>query len=192
VTITFPTKRMKTATTHPEKPTVIQWPVYAITLFVGLFVLIVAAIWIINHIFKKEPITETAWIILGATALRGLTMLLALASIQKWGGKLPYWVILGGLSGAASAQLIYPLAELVVKLVFLTGLMESTGKGLGNMTLTGWFNLLAAWVIFGIPGALFLEAAKNFRARKSASATWVWLGALLGIMLLLTIGLIIG
>lgn len=139
-----------------------------------------------------EPIDQTAWIILGASIIRFLTIIVALASIQPWGEKIATWVVLGGLSGAASAQLAYPIAELVVKLIILTGLMEYSAKGVGNMTPTGWFNLAAVWFIFGLPGILFVLAAQHYRARKALSNTWVWLGGLLGIVVLIAIGVLIG
>lgn len=165
---------------------------YAIVLFVGLFVLLVTALWLYGHIIQGELIDQTAWIILGASIIRFLTIVVAMASIQPWGEKLATWVILGGLSGAASAQLAYPIAELVVKLIILTGLLEYPAKGVGNMTPTGWFNLAAVWFIFGLPGILFLQAAQNYRARKGLSTRWLWLGGLLGIIVLVSIGLLIG
>lgn len=139
---------------YKKEKSIIRWPVYAITVFVGIFVLVVMGIWVVNHLIKGETTAETAWIILGACLLRLLTIGIALASIQPWGDKLPQWVVLGGLSGSASAQLIYPIAEAVGKLFIMAGLIESSNKGLGNMTLTGWFNFAAVWVIFGIPGIL--------------------------------------
>ena len=108
------------------------------------------------------------------------------------GEKIATWVILGGLSGAASAQLAYPIAELVAKLIILTGLLEYPAKGVGNMTPTGWFNVAAVWFIFGLPGLLFVQAARNYQASKGMSSTWVWLGSLLGIITLALIGVLIG
>lgn len=178
-------------TYQPKKP-IIRWPVYAITVFVGLFVLVVMGIWVVNHLLEGEPIDQTAWIVLGACLLRSLTIVIALASVQPWGNKLPQWVVLGGLSGSASAQLIYPIAEAVGKLLIIAGLLESSGKGLGNMTPTGWFNFAAVWVIFGIPGMLFVKAARNYKNRKSSPITWVWIGGVLGIVALLLIGVLIG
>ena len=165
---------------------------YTITGFVGLFVVVVTALWLYGHIVQGEIIDQTAWIILGASVIRFLTIIIALASIQPWGEKIATWVILGGLSGAASAQLAYPIAELVVKLIILTGLLEYPAKGVGNMTPTGWFNLGAVWFIFGLPGLFFVQAARNYQARKGLSNTWVWLGSLLGIVTLASIGLLIG
>ncbi|MDO1450147.1 hypothetical protein Q0590_27955 [Rhodocytophaga aerolata] len=175
-----------------NKMTVAPWPIYAITVLVGGFVVIVLAMWINSHLLQEEPIDQTAWIILAALLLRVFTILIALASIQKWGQLFPSWAVLGGLSGSASAQLIYPVAELIVKLVLLTGLIESSPTGLGNMSLTGWFNLSAVWVIFGIPGMLFVLAAKNYKTSTSLSTKWLWIGSLLGITSLFFIGWLIG
>ena len=170
----------------------LRWPVYTITAFVGLFVVIVLVMWINSHLIKKEPTDKTAWIILGALVLRALTVVIALASILKWGNKFAPWLILAGLSGCASAQLIYPLAELVVKLTILTGLIHMPSKGLGNMSPTGWFNLGAVWLIFGIPGALFVKVAVNFKEIHELPRKWYFVGGALGIAALFAIGLLIG
>ncbi|MFD1139533.1 hypothetical protein ACFQ4C_00345 [Larkinella insperata] len=171
---------------------IIRWPVYVITGFVGLFVAVVMGMWISGHLINGEAIDQTAWIILGACVLRLLTVFIALASIQPWGEKIPRWMILGGLSGSASAQLIYPAAELVVKLLILSGLVGHSNQGLGNMSATGWFNLAAVWVIFGFPGLLFVKATLNFQERKAVPVTWVWIGGLLGVGVLFLIGVLIG
>ncbi|MGV3557810.1 hypothetical protein [Larkinella arboricola] len=171
---------------------IIRWPVYTITGFVGLFIVVVLAMWVYSHLINGEIIGETGWIILGACMLRLLTVLMALASIQPWGEKLPHWMILSGLSGAASAQLIYPTAELVVKLLILAGWVDYSAQGLGNMTATGWFNLVAVWVIFGFPGLLFVKAAQNYQERKAIPRTWAWIGGLLGVSVLFLIGVLIG
>ncbi|QHT66998.1 hypothetical protein GXP67_10235 [Rhodocytophaga rosea] len=145
--------------------------------FSWTFFLIVFSMWINSHILKQEPIDQTAWIILGALLLRIFTIVVALASIQKWGQQFPPWAVLGGLSGSASAQLIYPIAELFAKLVLLTSLIESSTTGLGNMSLTGWFNLSAMCVIFGIPGMLFVLAAKSYKQSTAISNRWAGLVA---------------
>ncbi|QHT71473.1 hypothetical protein GXP67_34850 [Rhodocytophaga rosea] len=175
-----------------NKSTATLWLVYAITVLVGGFVVIVLAMWVYGHLFNQEPIDQTAWIILAALLLRVFTVVIALASIQKWGQLFPSWAVLGGLAGSASAQLIYPIAELIVKLVLLTGLIESSPTGLGNMSLTGWFNLSAVWVIFGIPGILFMLAAKNYKISRGLSNRWIWIGGLSGIITLFFIGFLIG
>lgn len=177
---------------YPSYKAGAKWPVYAITIFVGLFVLIVTVMWLYGHVINQEKVDETGWIILGACVLRMFTILIALASIQNWGEKIDPRVVFSGLWGAASAQLVYPVAELVGKTLMLIGLLEHTGKGLGNMTLTGWFNLGMVWLIFGLPGFLFIAAAVSYKARKKVANTWAWLGGILGISALLLIGLLIG
>lgn len=177
---------------NPQQERIIRWPVYAIVIFIGLFVLIVTALWLYGHLVKGEVIDQTAWIILGASVLRLVTLFVALASIQPWGEKIASWIVLCGLWGAASAQLAYPLAELLVKLVILVGLIDFPAKGVGNMTLTGWFNLSAAWLIFGLPGLLFIKAARLYQVRKALTNQWAWMGGLLGIIALVSIGLLIG
>ncbi|GAB3326057.1 hypothetical protein GCM10027299_24960 [Larkinella ripae] len=157
-----------------------------------MFIVVVLAMWVFSHLNNGQAIDTTAWIILGACLLRLLTVVIALASIQSWGEQLPQWMVLGGLSGSASAQLIYPAAELVVKLLILVGLVSHSTQGLGNMSATGWFNLAAVWVIFGLPGLLFAKAAQNYQKRKAAPTTWMWIGGLSGISGLFLIGFLIG
>jgi hypothetical protein len=60
------------------------------------------------------------------------------------------------------------------------------------MAPTGWFNLAAVWFILGLPGIFFVQAARNYQDRKGLSNTYVWLGSLLGIVALVSIGLLIG
>ena len=170
----------------------VRWPVHAILVLTGLFVLIVLGMWIVSHLWHGRPVTQTDWIILAACLLRVITMVIALASIRPWGKRIAPWVVLGGLWGSASAQLIYPVAELAVKLVLLTGLIDHSSKGLGDMSPTGWFNLCAVWVIFGIPGLLFVLAAGSYKNANALSRTWSWIGASMGIVFLFLIGFLIG
>ncbi len=178
--------------THPNTNAPVRWPVYGILVFTGLFVVIVMGMWIFDHLWNGRAVTQTDWIILGACLLRVFTMIIALASILPWGKRFAPWAVLGGLWGAAAAQLIYPVAELAVKLVLLTGWITHSSKGLGNMNPTGWFNLGAVWVIFGIPGLLFVQAARIYRTNNALSQTWSWIGGLLGIATLFLIGFLIG
>jgi MFS family permease len=172
---------------------VIRWPVYAIVVLVGGFTLVVMAMWIADHLIEKTPVDETGWIILGASVLRMFTILLAFASLRNWSGKKNYQLLVfAGLCASASAQLVYPVAELFIKLAILSGLYEYGEKGLGNMSLTGWFNFTAVWIIFGVPGTLFAYIAYHFSKRYCLSTTWAWIGGLLGVVVLGIIGFIIG
>jgi hypothetical protein len=89
-------------------------------------------------------------------------------------------------------QLLYPVAETVVKSLILIGLMEPINKGISNMSAEGWFNFGAMWAVWGVPGALFLLAALAYRARRPARGLWVLLGVAGGAVLLFGLGLLIG
>jgi hypothetical protein len=60
--------------------------------------------------------------------------------------------LLAGLWGAAAVQLMYPLAETVVKAMVLTGAMTPVHKGISNMNPEGWFNLGATAVLLSESG----------------------------------------
>ena len=170
-----------------------RWPVYAIVGFVGLFCVVVAVLWIRSHVILGEEIDATAWVIAGTTLLRVVTILIALASIQQWGSRLPQSLVAMGLWGCAAAQLVYPLAELAVKLAILAGIAELPSRGVGDMSSIGWFNVSMAWLIFGVPGALFVLAARSHRNRgERPVGPWPVIGLVSGVLLLLAIGIAIG
>jgi hypothetical protein len=131
-------------------------------------------------------------VVILAISLRMLTVALALASVQQWGRRVPSWIVLAGLWGAAAVQLVYPVAETVVKGLILTGAMEPINKGISNMSAEGWFNFAATWTIWGIPGILFLLAALSYRARTPVRARWILLGLAGGTALLGGLGALIG
>ncbi|MFD9950217.1 hypothetical protein ACFWYW_56380 [Nonomuraea sp. NPDC059023] len=145
-----------------------------------------------------NAVVESAWpegdglIALGAVGLRILTVMLALASVRPWGGRLPGWLVLGGLWGSAAAQFVYPALELIVKLLILAGVPIALDKGISNMSATGWFNFAAAWVVFGVPAVLFGLAALSYQRRSATSSRFAWLGVLGGSAALMLIGLLIG
>jgi hypothetical protein len=89
-------------------------------------------------------------------------------------------------------QLSYPLAETVVKALILTGAIEPIGKGISTMSAVGWFNFAGTWLVWGVPGALFLLAARAYGRRVAVARRWVLLGVLGGLGLLLGLGLLIG
>ena len=172
---------------------VARWPVYAIVGFVGLFCAVVATLWIRSHVILGEEIDATAWVILVATLLRLVTIGIALASIQGWGARLPQAMIATGLWGCAAAQLVYPVAELAVKIAILAGVADLPSRGVGDMSATGWFNVSAAWLIFGVPGVLFVLAARSHRNRVGGPiGAWPVLGFIGGVSVLLAIGFAIG
>lgn len=182
------------AVSRGEDPAfVARWPVHAIVGFVGLFCSVVAVLWIRSHVFLGEALDATAWVIAVATLLRVVTIVIALASIQRWGSRLPQALVTTGLWGSAAAQLVYPSAELVVKLAILTGIADLPSRGVGDMSGTGWFNLSMAWLIFGVPGALFVLAARSHRSRVGGPiGPWPFIGLGGGVVLLLGIGAVIG
>lgn len=169
-----------------------RWPVYAITAFVGVFCLIVAAAWVGDHVLRGAPVEATGWVIAGATLLRLVTIAIALASVQNWGRRLPQPMVAAGLWGCAAAQLVYPVTETVVKTAVLTGLLDLPATGIGNLTAMGWFNFVAAWLIFGLPGVLFVITARDHHRRYPTPWWWRVGGLLAGAAALFGIGYVIG
>lgn len=169
-----------------------RWPAHAIVVLVGLFCLVVGALWVLDHVVGGTPVDETGWVVLGSLVLRGGTIVVALASVARWGERLPAALVLTGLWGCAAAQLVYPLAELVAKTLVLVGVLDLPPRGVGDLGPTGWFNLAAVWLVFGVPGLLFVAAARSWTARHGGSWRWPVVGLLSGAAALLTLGLIIG
>jgi fucose 4-O-acetylase-like acetyltransferase len=169
-----------------------RWPAYAIAVWVGLFVAVVTVMWTVSHVLLGNSVDATARIIIGATALRAVTIGIALASVQRWGARIPGRLLVTGLWGAASAQLIYPLAELIAKLLILVGAIELSAKGISDMSLTGWFNLGAVWLVFGVPGALFVLAGRDAQCERGTGGRWAVIGAVAGVLFLGAIGAAIG
>jgi hypothetical protein len=89
-----------------------------------------------------------------------------------WADTLPAPLVTAGLWGAGSAQLLYPVAELVVKPLIIGGVLPETGRGIGNMSGTGWFNFTAAKLVFGVPGALFM--LEGFQQQRRSNVVWYW------------------
>lgn len=169
-----------------------RWPAYAAAVSVGLFCVVVLGIVAKNLFVDGEPLGDTGPVLLLAVALRTLTVVMALATVRPWGGRVPGWMLLGGVWGAAGAQLIYPIAETVVKLLILTDVMAPIDKGISDMSSTGWFNFAAAWLIWGIPGALFVLIGLSYQRRSRTSLIWTLLGGLGGIALIFLLGALIG
>jgi hypothetical protein len=171
-----------------EQPS--RWPAVAAASFVTVFCVIAggAVVW---NLMGGSPLAKNAVVAL-ALVLRMLTVAMALASVQGWGRLVPPWLLSAGLWGAAAVQLAYPIAETVVKALILVGAMEPIDKGISNMTAEGWFNFGATWVIWGIPGTLFLLAARSYSRRVAVQRRWVALGLLGGVCLLVGLGALIG
>jgi hypothetical protein len=167
-----------------------RWPALAAAASIGLFCLITgsAVAW---NMARGTSWNDNGVVIL-AISLRMLTVALALASVQQWGRRVPSWIVLAGLWGAAAVQLVYPVAETVVKGLILTGVLDPIDKGISNMSAEGWFNFAATWTIWGIPGVLFLLAALSYRARTPVRARWILLGLTGGTALLGGLGVLIG
>jgi hypothetical protein len=165
---------------------------WAISGVVGLFVVVVAAAWVWSHVVRGDPLDAVALIILGATLLRIGTLLVAWAAVCRWGRRLPQGPLVGALWGCALAQLVYPVAELVVKLLVLTRIVPSGTGGVRNMSAVGWGNFAAAAVVFGVPGALFAVLGHRVRVRRQVPARWAWIGGAGGVVALGLIGVAIG
>ena len=167
-----------------------RWPALAAATYIGIFCLVAggAVVW---SLANGTSLGEDGVVIL-AISLRLVTVALALASIMAWGNRVPGWIVLAGLWGAAAVQLLYPLAETVVKLLILTGVMEPLNKGISDLSAEGWFNFGATWLVWGIPGVLFALAALSYGARRAVNDWWVLFGVVGGGVLLLGLGLVIG
>ncbi|NKY40000.1 hypothetical protein [Cellulomonas septica] len=167
-----------------------RWPAVLAAAWVGTFCLVAGGALIWSRV--RGGGTADQEVVVLAIALRLVTVAVALASIQSWGRRLPGRVVLGGLWGAGAVQLAYPLAETVVKTATLAGLMEPLDKGVSDMSVQGWFNFGATWLIWGVPGALFVLAAVVFGRRLPHARAWALLSVLAGIGFLAGLGLLIG
>ncbi|WP_273652519.1 hypothetical protein [Cellulomonas fimi] len=167
-----------------------RWPAALAAAWVGTFCLVAGGALVWSRL--RGGSTADQEVVVLAIGLRLVTVAVALASIQPWGRRLPGWVVLGGLWGAGAVQLAYPLAETVVKLVILAGLREPVDKGISDMSAQGWFNFGATWLIWGVPGVLFVLAAAAFGRQVPHARRWALLSVLAGIGFLAGLGLLIG
>lgn len=180
----------KRPTTAEHEPPVTRWPALAAAAWVGAFCVIAGSALVRSRVQGMNP--DGQEVVVLAIGLRLVTVALALASIQSWGRRLPDWLVLGGLWGAAAVQIVYPVAETVVKAAILAGLMEPLDKGISNMTAEGWFNFGATWLVWGVPGTLFAVAAVIFGRRVPHARRWAVMAVLAGLILLGGLGLLIG
>lgn len=166
--------------------------VWTITIVVGLFVAVVAVAWTWSHVVRREPIDAVARIILFATLLRVATIVVAWAPTTAWGRAWPDGPLVGALWGCASAQVVYPAAELIVKLLVVAGLVPSGPGGVRNMSAVGWFNFAAAALVFGLPGTMFGLLGHRVRIHRDVRGRWAWAGAAGGVVALGLIGVAVG
>lgn len=167
-----------------------RWPAALAAAWVGAFCVITSGALVWSRL--RGGSTADQEVVVLAVGLRLVTVAAALASIQPWGRRLPDWVVLGGLWGAGAVQLAYPLAETVVKLAILGGMIEPIDKGISSMTAEGWFTFGMTWLIWGVPGVLFVLAAVAFGHRVPHARRWALLAVVAGIGMLAGLGVLIG
>lgn len=106
--------------------------------------------------------------------LKVLGGLIAQATIRDWGRRIPAWMLLGFLSGAATVMLTYPFEGVA-------------------LTLVGWNPAVDEidWVTSAIIAAFFLPfgvlyalVARDFRRRTGTRHLWAWTGAATALLLL--------
>ncbi|RFS82974.1 hypothetical protein D0T12_22495 [Actinomadura spongiicola] len=161
------------------------------TWFIGVFIA-VCVVLVASKPLRGESFNGTDGVIALACGLRGLTIAMAQATIRSWGRRVPGWLLLGGLAGAAGLQAFYPLAELVIKLAVVVGLVDETGLGATHTDATAWFNLVMTALIWGVPGALLGRSAMQYRRRAGVRFRWVLLGIVGGLAFLGSLGVVIG
>ena len=167
-----------------------RWPALAAAAFIAAFCLVAtgAVGW--------DVLRGNGWddngVVLLAVGLRSLTVVFALAAVQAWGARVPAWVVGTALWGAAAVQLAYPVAETVVKTLVLTGAIDPIDKGISDMSGVGWFNFGAAWLVWGVPGVLFLLAAVEYCRTHPVRARFVALGVVGGAVFLGGLGVLLG
>lgn len=168
----------------------VRRPALAAAYYVGIVCAVFAGMvaWALAHGTGADDLG----VVLLAIALRLVTVAMAVAAVASWGRRVPGWLLLAGLWGAAAVQLSYPVAETVVKALILTGVMDPIAKGISNMSAEGWFNFGAAWLVWGGPGLLFLLTARAYGRQVRVSRRWVLLGVGGGLVLLTGLGLLIG
>lgn len=106
--------------------------------------------------------------------LKVLGGLIAQATIRDWGSRIPTWMLLGFLSGAAAVMLAYPFEGVA-------------------LTLAGWnpavdeidWATSAIIAAFFLPfGALYALVARDYRRRTGTRHLWAYAGAATALILL--------
>lgn len=166
------------------------WPTATITVVAGGFVAAVTAAWVWSHVLHGAEIDDVALIIAFATVARAVSIIVSIGGVAE---RAPAPRLLNTtLAGFGAAQVIYPLAEAVVKLLVVIGVIESGTAGVRNLSATGWFNFAAVVVVFGLPGAMFLVQARQHARIHRLALRYQGVGATAGLIALLAIGLLIG
>ncbi|GAA0585878.1 hypothetical protein HPO96_10760 [Kribbella sandramycini] len=168
-----------------------RWPAYTIAYGIGAFCAVVLGTAAFQHLWRDDPLTADGIVALGATVLRLGTIAVALVAVLPWGRRIPAPLLSMALWAIAIGQLVYPVAETAVKAAILLGLISPLDKGISNMSMTGWFNFGAAWLIWGVPGVLFTLLALDHRRTHRLSYLWAPAGALAGTAALAALGLLI-
>ncbi len=185
---TLPRPAVPSTSGPRQEPT---WPANALTVGIGLFSAIALGA-VLTKPLRGAELTGTDGVIVLACALRALTVAMAQAAVRPWGRRVPGWLLLGGLWGAAAIQVCYPVAELVIKLLVVAGLVEQTSLGATHTSAGAWFNLAATLLIWAVPGALMAVSAVRYRRRTRVSLLWAILGVPGGLAFLCLLGLLIG
>ena len=141
-------------------------------------------------IVSAAVIFFVALIIASATAARAASIAVSIEALRARAQAVRSVNV--ALAGFASAQLVYPAAEAVVKLVVLVGVVDERSAGVRNMSAGGWFNFAAAALVFGVPGAMFMIQAGQHARRHGLGLGPRVLGAVGGIACLGLIGAVIG
>jgi hypothetical protein len=165
--------------------------VYGLTAIIGLFVIVVMG-FVIAKPFTGQAYTATDAIIVGASALRALTLAMAWAAVRPWGRHVPGPILLGALWGAAGCQILYPAAELVIKLLVVVGIAPETSLGATHTSWVSWFNLAMTVLIWGVPGVLLARIARDYRRSARVPIIWALLGVPGGIAFVCLLGVLIG
>src|SRR3954464_5685275 len=108
---------MHTVPLAAAKPSSSRWPALAAAWYIGVFC-VVAGGGVVWALLRGATLAESGVVLL-AVAPRLVTVGIALSAVQAWGRSVPAWMVLAGLWGAAATQLVYPLAESVVKALIL-------------------------------------------------------------------------
>ena len=98
---------------------------------------------------------------------------LAVATVQRWGDRLPGWLLTAGMWGAGGVLLFYGGPNL--------GLLLATGRLTAPLGLAGGELVVPGWtyaMFFIVPGVLFALAGRDYQRRSATSVRWAAAGLL--------------